>query len=151
MGDQQVITSGHAPTSEVGEVDDGQCGVSTRVRRPPIVYTVEGEAITAFKSQDLGSSSPEVDDGRCGVSTRVRRPPMVLTYGEFRGVPTEIPLADNTGEVEAITQFESQDLGSSSPVCKSNPTPRCAEEPTGIRQLLRKCAHCISDWVDALE
>ena len=111
MGDQQVITSGHAPTSEVGEVDDG----------------------------------------RCGVSTRVRRPPMVLTYGEFGGVPTEIPLADNTGEVEAITQFESQDLGSSSPVCKSNPTPRCAEEPTGIRQLLRKCAHCISDWVDALE
>ncbi len=89
-----MITSDHAPTSEVGEVDDGRCGVSTRVRRPPMVYTGEGEAITAFESQDLGSSSP---------------------------------------------------------VCKSNPTPRCVEEPTGIRRLLRKCVHCISDWVDVLE
>ena len=99
-----------------------------------MVYTGEGEAITAFESQDLGSSSPEVDDGRCGVSTRLRRPPMVYT-----------------GEGEAITQFESQDLGSSSPGFKSNPTLWCVEEPTGIRELLRKCVHCISDWVDALE
>jgi hypothetical protein len=38
MGDQQVITSDHAPTSKVGEVDDGRCGGADG--NPPITQKV---------------------------------------------------------------------------------------------------------------
>ena len=111
MGDSQVVTSDHEPTSTVGE----------------------GE------------------NGRPGEGTRVRRPPMVLTYSELGGVPTEIPLADNTGEIEVGTLAAPKALGSSSRPCQSAPALQCEEEPTGIRRLLTKCSHRLSDWFDALE